>query len=63
MIAESTIDETSKCLGISHGSVPKIVGKLGFRKVRTTLAMKQLTDAHQQAHLEACLELLECSTS
>ena len=36
------------------------MGKLCFAKVCARWVPRQLTDAHKQARLEACLELLEC---
>ena len=34
--------------------------ELGFAKVCARWVPRQLTDAHKQARLEACLKLLEC---
>ena len=55
-----TIDDIAKRLKISHGNAAKIVGEIGFAQGCARWVPRQLTDAHKQARLEACLELLEC---
>ena len=55
-----TIDDIAERLGISHRSAAKIVVEIGFVKVCAKWVPRQLTDAHKQARLEACLELLVC---
>ena len=57
-----TIDDIAERLRISHGSAAKIAGELGFAKVCARWVPRQLTDAHKQARLEACLELFEYYT-
>ena len=55
-----TIDDIAERLRISHGRTVTILGELGFAKICSSWAPRQLTDAHKQTRLETCLELLKC---
>ena len=54
-----SIDDIAERLEISHGRTAKILGELGFAKICARWVPRQLTYAHKQARLGACLKLLE----
>ena len=54
-----TINELAESLGVSAGSAVKIMDTLGYSKMCARWIPRQLTEAHEQSHLEVCSELLE----
>ena len=54
-----TVDEIATALDISHGSAVNVFESLGYGKVCARWVPRKLTEAHREARVEACSELLE----